>query len=610
MKTPYIFFLFLFFMSGIARLSANEECPVNDCLITAPNVDCTETPGLFYFSFNLFEPDPQIGCPITLLSINGGGTIDLVSPNPAVVTGANTFVEGFVQLGGTVPGAFVFAVYVGCGDPETDCRTEVVFEIPPCCQTAALDSIQLCKGQNEILTISLECTNFSATVQTINWYVATGLCPQNNPPGAGWQLVQSGSDCDFFFQPNGTFDECIVAEIFFVECDDPIYTSPAVLTVCPTITYSAEPGNQQFCLGGMPDTLQLNIGNYPFPLNTFGNPCPLFVNWYYEMGDGTLFPLEPEEDDPTLYVIEKPAFFEDENATISNGCKTVYRYIAEVDYSCFSGGPVQVAFSVEVFPEPEADLVLSDTIGCYESDTEVSIINDCSGQWTFQQSPDGQNWSEIDGAGTQNPLYYSNVLTETVCYRVIAFNDGCGEKPSETKCIEIKPPLLVTEFAVLPNQTCDPTQVKLVASVNYESQFTYEWYFNGLPIGVTISGSGAGFIYYGPLIPGNYQVRITDNLCPDETIKSEVITIDPTFDFVLGGPCYLCEGMTAQLQVIFTIPPQDPCSFLWYHNGLPIPGANSPILIVDEPGFYTAEVTCGECTKLESTFLPLCLSAQ
>jgi len=130
------------------------------------------------------------------------------------------------------------------------------------------------------------------------------------------------------------------------------------------------------------------------------------------------------------------------------------------------------------------------------------------------------------------------------------------------------------------------------------------WYHDGNPVFVeTVAGGPRTFSYIPPVgtpLAGNFYAEVSTSCCEQE-VKSPVISLDPPMEVLIAGPCFRCKTDTIELTgIVLNVPAGVTCTYQWYTQGTPIPGANSLTLVVD-PGFYnnfTFEVICSDgCTR-------------
>jgi hypothetical protein len=135
----------------------------------------------------------------------------------------------------------------------------------------------------------------------------------------------------------------------------------------------------------------------------------------------------------------------------------------------------------------------------------------------------------------------------------------------------------------------------LVVAADGSSPFTYEWRFEGrrLTNGTRVSGADSPALVLSQLEvsdSGGYSVTVS-NLCGSVASATAFVTVvePPVF---LEHPVSVVSPFEAQVQ-FHALAVHNP-SYQWYRNGVPIPGATAPSLVLTnvqrpEVGVYHAE---------------------
>ncbi|MCB0640130.1 MAG: T9SS type A sorting domain-containing protein, partial [Phaeodactylibacter sp.] len=231
---------------------------------------------------------------------------------------------------------------------------------------------------------------------------------------------------------------------------------------------------------------------------------------------------------------------------------------------------------------------------------------ECAGdpeEWDWFIRPDVMpTYSPLNSNGTRNPLYFTNRLYEDTWIKVEKQNGVCT--PDEIELfLDILDPLTITSFTADYSPICSPIAVDL--EVNFVPSpapagcsYTVNWYKGGQLIHTSTHISSPAMYSYTPPagmgLAGNYYCIVESDCCPERR-KSTVIVKDPPMEVYATGPCFRCNCDTITLNGIVRYPiPGFICSYQWYDNGLPIPGATGQQLTIDTCRFgpFTFEVTC------------------
>ncbi len=261
---------------------------------------------------------------------------------------------------------------------------------------------------------------------------------------------------------------------------------------------------------------------------------------------------------------------------------------------------------------------------CYGEDITLKYEPLCAGDpptWTWHSTTidPPTAYSPIGESGTRNPVYNTNRLYETTWFIIEKKN---GECPIQTisKKIRIKQPVAINYFTANPDACARDIQLSLGFTPPLEGEgcsYIINWYKDGNVINFqNHTGSGTYAILNLNNVmncAGNYYATIHDDCC-NQIAKSDILHIEPTCFPVISGPCYRCFKDKSPILLTGSMvkEPNEPCpfnwgcSFQWFLNDLPIPGANGLIYSSAVAGTFRLESTCptpyGTCVR---TSLPL-----
>lgn len=121
-------------------------------------------------------------------------------------------------------------------------------------------------------------------------------------------------------------------------------------------------------------------------------------------------------------------------------------------------------------------------------------------------------------------------------------------------------------------------------------------------MGVNVGGYAMDAIIPATTPQGLYAIRVvsTDPISIGDTVPNIIVGRKPTTNVAIFGTFLVnnihrfCDG-----DDVFLVgpppPPGESHNYLWFENGLPIPGSNNDTLVVTETGIYRVEVTLGLC---------------
>jgi hypothetical protein len=290
--------------------------------------------------------------------------------------------------------------------------------------------------------------------------------------------------------------------------------------------------------------------------------------------------------------------------TSNVACQTQYEYRAVLLNACGQSTPT---YTIIIDKQPIPGLINANPLVplCYDKATKLTFISGCAEvvHWEMREetSPCSNSWSVWTGYAIPGSngtcVWWTGNLLKSTQYRVKVKNGACSPVYSNIFTVTVKPKLDVTISA---NQTvlCPPgvtltAQTTYGLPCSYSNLITYQWFRDGLPIGVNSPT-------YNPTSGGNYYVVVSD-ICGKAT--SNVITVCDKPQLVIKSPCCVCPGDPPILiEAIVLWTPSNctqSCSFAWTGPGGLT--ASSQNISVTVPGTYTVTVTCGSCPQMIKT---------
>ena len=581
-------------VTDMAGLTTTCSFPVNvncECAeITSEEIRCGADEDVYEFNFkvnDLTGASPS-NCQVSVTAPQAGVNVQNIVFSGGVVTGEISIPAA------PIPTTIRLDVRVECFCPDGTSRvcTIPVFLTTPCCKEISIDDQEQCRATDEV-TIDLIGCNTLFDVRQVRYYVSDAPCT----PGAPMTLIQVSQDCrPLKLAPqyhNG--DVCVFAEVDMGPGAGPcrqLRTDTALVRLCAPVSCSL--ADEAFCYAGTPITPSLLTLSINDP-----DTCAYTIQWFDANG-----PLAGETG-PTY---QPPAL---SMSAGSMACSESFTYRAEITSIC---GVQRCSATIRLdnndAPTGEIILHAPDTNPlCYGEDAVLEYIPNCDqpgDRWTWEQRTAGNSFSPITTNGNQNPLYQTNRLYEDHWYRIAEQNGLC---PVDTVSyfLDIIDPLVITNFTAVHGPTCAPTQIDMTLDwgpLQAGCAYKIVWYHNGNPVFTeTVSGGPRTFSYIPPAgtpLAGNFYAEVSTSCCAQE-VKSPVVSLDPPMEVLIAGPCFRCKTDTIDLTgIVLNVPAGVTCTYQWYHQGFPIPGANSLTLRVD-PAFYndfTFKVTCSDgCTR-------------
>lgn len=594
---------------AICNITHTVVVPSTCCGSASGTLTCHPTdPYKYNFTINVNTPTGLSGCSHSLSS---------AYPLSNVLYSGNT-ITGCVAVTDPVPTGLNFTVQTNCVCPGTNLPTTCTLPITlatVCCKQIQIINHTVCETA-DAYDVPVYASWWPPVnhVYQVTWYMmpkpASGVCPTAPWGGQPYQsTVVSNILEPLHLIPSALpGDVCVYAEINLNDgpCTKIVSNEGMVVRCKPN---ACQLSDQQFCYTGSCIT--------PAPL-TLSTPAPdqciSTVSWFagntpvlVQTGGLTYQP-------PCLSMADDQDCYEDFyfTAVVSDACgddtctATVRLYSQNASIGTISMSPV------ETMPFcPGADATLKFTPNCVgEPPMWKWFERNCSGVV-----------SPVPGGGDMNNCYNLNELYDGATYIVEAANGVC-QPVTEEFDIPVYSPFFINDFQAVADP-CAEVQVTLTASVipsvitcsslPSNCTYTYDWYKDGFLIGSTQGGVSATFNYPNPLplpstLAGNYYVIITNNCCPDSKVTSWYITIEPSCEPMVMGPCFICDNQSVTLMAQMVLPPifpcPTPCTFTWYdavwvgnswvmNNVI---GMN-PTLTVSTPGYYFLESDCNGCIK-------------
>lgn len=270
-------------------------------------------------------------------------------------------------------------------------------------------------------------------------------------------------------------------------------------------------------------------------------------------------------------------------------------YSVVVSNDCGSAMSGAAALVVDTAPT-----VLVDPVGgsiCEGAGITLSVNAEGTEPLSFQWQKDG---IDIPGAQSASLTFDPAVRADSGSYTVVVSNP-CGPTESAPAIVDVaNGPSIVTMPPATTICLDDPLVLTVVA--DGAPPLVYQWQLDGLDIpgamadtySVTAAGANDA---------GTYSVVVT-NPCGSVTSGPIEITVvvRPNLDLVGGGAVEECEGASATLEV--TVSGTEPIVLQWRKDGIDIPGAHDPQLVLDplvpsNAGTYTVVAT-NDCDEVAS----------
>lgn len=168
--------------------------------------------------------------------------------------------------------------------------------------------------------------------------------------------------------------------------------------------------------------------------------------------------------------------------------------------------------------------------------------------YVWQSSPNGNTWSDITGASSQN--YPIGLITTNVYFRrIVKSGSACAADTSSAILVQVSP--AVTTNTISANQTiCNNTSPSLLTgAVQTPGSFTFTWLESPTNSSfVSAAGTNTNASYQaGNLSQTTYYKRIIHSgACANDTSGTVTITVNPTLsNNDIQGDTIVCNGSTA-----------------------------------------------------------------
>lgn len=204
----------------------------------------------------------------------------------------------------------------------------------------------------------------------------------------------------------------------------------------------------------------------------------------------------------------------------------------------------------------------------------ILTVSGSSGALQWQSSFTGTGFTDIADA---NVAGINQIPSQTTFYRVVAASGNCKDT-SQVFQLVVNPLPPIPVVTAADTQLCSGDSTRICSSGTYAS---YIW--NTSETGSCIEAKNAGG--YWVTVSDVHECTVTSN-----RVDLSVYPV-PSVSIVVNGDTLSSFGATF---------------YQWYRNGDEIPGANQPIYIVDEPGYYSLKVT--DINDCAATSAPVLIS--
>lgn len=602
-------------------------------VVTVPNICCGQVSGKldcvsglpyeYTYTITVTDPPGSTNCAQPVLTVAPPAV--LASPVFYNSVIGAVILTGTVSVTDPVPLNLLFTIQTNCvcistGKPIT--CTQPLSLPTLCCKEIYVPNLKVCKD-DPTLDVPVQVLNGAIlnNISSVSWYVMpkpAGGCPSTPWGGVPYQQISSTTLTPLHLLPaylNG--DLCVYAVVTLNDgpCTQITSNIAAMVQFCAPSTCVLT-GGSKHCYTGtpiIPGPLNAAISSPPTACTPIwewyepGNPNPV------QIGGLTFQPI-------TGLSIQNPA-----------NCYEDFIYKVVITDAC---GKHTCTETVRLYNDnaPLGTLtILPPDVPplCPGEDAVLEYKPACAGEpenWTWYYSTTGPPPPGlIPGAGTANSIYYTNQLFQDTWFMVEKLNDiVCPADQIHLK-IDVRDPLVITNFIAQPVPVCDPTGVYMQVDFtpvppDPPCSVTVEWYKDGNQVGVTppAAASPSSFTYVPPLgstIDGNYYCVIINDCC-NERDTSQVVIIDPPCFAEIEGPCYMCNSTPVTLSMlIFNLPATTTCTYQWTTilGGNIISPTNLPTVTVDGYGYYCCTATCTDvnnntCQKTACFDLPQCFN--
>jgi Ig-like domain CHU_C associated/PKD-like domain/Secretion system C-terminal sorting domain len=270
-----------------------------------------------------------------------------------------------------------------------------------------------------------------------------------------------------------------------------------------------------------------------------------------------------------------------------------------VTYTLAAGGgcpAVTATASITITALPVATITYAGSPYCQPGGT-ATITRTGTAGGTYSAAPAGL---VINAANGDINIGTSTAGTYTVTYTLAAAG-GCGIVTATTAVTINSLSVAATSATSTATALCGPGSVTLgITGGVLGSGASWRWYSGSC--GGTLVGTGAT-LNFTVNATTTYFVR-AEGPCNTTTCASVTVTVNaqPTISIAASPRTTLLPGQTTTLTATFT--PAAGNTFIWYRNGIVVPGASGSTLVVGVDGVvgtYTARATTGSgCTALSN----------
>ncbi|MDI6832506.1 MAG: T9SS type A sorting domain-containing protein [Bacteroidales bacterium] len=401
----------------------------------------------------------------------GDGSNLIWQPNHTYTyTNANTYNASLYTISG---------LWNGCVDVATKVFT---IQAPPTAGTISGPS-SLCQGYTGTLTLS------GCTGTTYQW--------QQSADGNNWSDISGATSTSYAIPTTlspGTYYYRVKVGSGGICADVPTTAFQLIISPQPTVG-TASASSTNICYNN-PVTLSLNSysGNLQWMQSTDG------TNWTPITG-GTTSPF-------TTPVLTQATYYK--AVVSSQGCNSVESNVLQVTVLTSIGGTASVTGS---------------TSFCDVAPSVVFNLTGYYGSIQWQQSTDGNTWSNISGATSST--YTATNLTTTTHFRAMVTSGTCNEA-SNVITITVNPAPVAGTASANVSDICQNSSVTL-SLAGYSQNSTIQWQqSNDGSNWTNIAGGTTATFAYTPTNPGTYYIRAqVTNSCGSQNSNSINLTINP-----------------------------------------------------------------------------------
>ena len=457
----------------------------------------------------------------------GDGSNLIWQPNHTYTyTNANTYNASLYTISG---------LWNGCADVATKVFT---IQAPPTAGTIS-GPTSLCQGYTGTLTLS------GSTGASYQW--------QQSTDGNTWSDISGATTTSYAIPTTltpGTYYYRVKVGSGGV-CAD-VFTSAFQLIISPQPAVGTASVSQTSICYNNPVTLSLNSysGNLQWMQSTDG------TNWTPITG-GTTSPF-------TTPVLTQSTYFK--AVVSSQGCNPVESNVLQVTVLTSIGGTASVS---------------GPTSFCDVAPSVVFNLTGYFGSIQWQQSSDGNTWSNISGATSST--YTATNLTTTTHFRAMVTSGSCNEA-SNVITITVNPSPVAGTASANVSDICQNNTIVLSLS-GYTTSANIQWQIStdGGSTWSNINGATYSPFSYLATNIGTLQFRaVVSNNCGSTNSNTLIVTVNPA---PIAGTAnasaqYACMGSSVNISLTGYTPS---ATIQWQQstdglNWTNIPGANNSIL--------------------------------